>query len=150
MQNLFALRLSTYTCSLLLLFLLIIPLMVLLLLFLRQLIETVISLPQFFSRIGPEQIPAMNVERLEKSLKKWPLENPVASPPELKSLPTPTIRRCSIRRADMMPASPGQKKSFKTKTWPTTSDFLRCEKIEDVNKCRRHVVFFEMRTESGR
>lgn len=150
MQNLFALRLSTHSCSLFLLFLLSIPLMVLLLLLLRQLIGTIISLPQFFSRIGAERIPAVNVERLEKYLKKWPPENPVALSPELTSLPIPTIGRCSIRRVDMMPDSPGQKKTFKTKTWPATGDFLRRDTIEEVNRCRRHVVFFERRAERGR
>lgn len=109
MQNLFQ------SCSLLLLFLLILPLIVLLLLLLRQQIGTVMSLPQFFSRIGPERIPAMDVEWLEKPPKKWPLENPVALSPELTNLPTPTIRRCSIRRANMMPASPGRKRHSKQK-----------------------------------
>lgn len=150
MQNIFALSLSTHSCSLFLIFLLSIPLMVLLLLLLRQLIGTIISLPQVFSRIGPEQIPAMNVERLEKYLKKWPPENAVALPPELTSLPTPTIGRCSIRRADMMSDSPGRKKTFKTKTWPATGDFLRRDTTEEVNRCRRHVVFFERRAERGR
>lgn len=139
-----------HRCSLLLLFLLSIPLMILLLLLLRKLIGTVISLPQFPFRIGPEQIPVINVERLEKPPKKWPPENLVASPPELTSLPTPTIRRCSIRRADMMPTSPGQNKTFKTKTWPAAGEFLRHETIEEVNRCRRHVVFFERRAERGR
>lgn len=150
MQNLFALRLSTHSCSLFLLFLLSIPLMVLLLLLLRQLIGTIISLPQFFSRIGPEQILAMNVERLEKYLKKLPPENAVALPPELTSLPIPTIGRCSIRRADMMPDSPGQRRTFKTKTWPATGDFIRHDTIEEVNRCRRHAAFFERRAERGR
>lgn len=142
MQNLFQ------SCSLLLLFLLSL-LIVLLLLLLRQLIGTVISLPKFFSRIGPERIPAMDVEWLEKPPKKWPLENSVAFTPELTNLPTPTIRRCSIRRANMMPASPGQKETFKTKTWPAAGGFLRCETIEGVNRCRRHSVFFERRAECG-
>lgn len=150
MQNLFALRLSAHSCSLPLLFLLSIPLMVLLLVLSRQLIGTVITLPQLFSPIGLERSPAVNVERLEKSSEKWPPENPVASPPELTSLPSPTIRQCSIRRADLMPASPGQKKTYKTQTWPAAGDFLRRETIEEVNSCRRHVVFFERRAERGR
>ena len=159
MANLFALWLSNHSCPLFLLFLLSIPLMVLLLLLLRQLIGTIIiSLPKFSSRNDREKIPpAMNVERLQKYLTKkgWPWENPVAlplSPSELTSrLPTPTIGQCSIRRrADMTPElSPGwRKKTFKTKTWPATGDFLlRRDTIEEVNRCRRHVVFFERRAE---
>lgn len=150
MQSLFALKLSAHSCSLFLLFLLSIALMVFLLLLLRQLIGTIISLPQLFSRIGPEQIPAMNVERLEKYFNKWPPENPAALPSELTSLPTPTIGRCSMRTADMMSDFPGRKMTLKTKTWPATGDFLRRDTTEEVNRCRRHVVFFERRAERGR
>lgn len=164
-QNLSTLRLSTHSYTLFLLFLLSIPLMVLLLLLLRQLIGTIIiSLPPFSSfRDGREKIPlAMNVERLQKYLikKGWPRENLVAlrppSDPTSLLLPTPTIGgRCSIRRmADMTSEScPGgrREKTFQTKTWPATADFLlRRDTIEEVNRCRRHVVFFERRAERER
>lgn len=149
MRKLLALWLSTHSCSLLLpLLLLSIPLMILLLLLLRQLTGTVISYPQFFSPIGLVQTPEISLEKLEKFPKKWPLENPTALLPELTSLPTPTIRRCAT--GDRMPASSGQKITFKAKTWPTAGDLLRRETVEEVNRCRRHIVLFERRVEQGR
>lgn len=148
MRKLLALKLSNHSCLLLLLLpLLSIPLMILLLLLLRQLIGTVISYPQFFSRIGQLKNPAIGVEKLGKLPKKWPPEHPVTVPPELTNLPTPTIRRCST--ADMIPSSES-KKTFRTKIWPTAGDLLRRETVEEVNGCRRHMVLFERRVERGR
>ena len=49
-----------------------------------------------------------------------------------------------------MPASSGQKRTFNAKIWPTAGDLLRRETVEEVNRCRRHIVLFEGRVERGR
>lgn len=70
----------------------------------------------------------------------------ITTPPELQSLPTPTIRRHSYSHDENATSNlPPTPKITHVQSWPDAGDFVRRETMENLNGCQRHVVVFRRR-----